>query len=149
MKRAPSIERRAGGRRQRGDALIESLVGVVIASIMGLGLSYTVSRMILSQRYVATQTSVIDQMANSLSSSGVTALCAGTSQGSVTVGTSTLTLPVPTCTNAAITVQTASGGQIVTLPAGGVVTTLAYSTPSSNTTAENLVGGNGVMTISE
>jgi prepilin peptidase dependent protein A len=138
---------RSGGRRQRGDALIEALVGTVVAAVLGLGLSYTASRMVVSQRYVSTQYAVLDQMSNSLSSSGLTALCGGTTQASVTVGTTTLALPTPTCATAAITVST-PGVQSVTLPTG-VVTTMAFSTPSASTSAQTLLGGNGVMTISQ
>jgi prepilin peptidase dependent protein A len=132
--------------RQRGDALIESLVGTVIAAIMGLGLAFTCSRVVVSQRYVTTQSAVLDQMANALSSAGVSNLCAGTTQATVTLSTYTLSLATPTCAEAAITVSTSGGTQSVVLPAG-VVTTMTFSTPSSNTTAQNLLGGNGVMTI--
>jgi len=125
--------------------LIESLVGTVIAAIMGLGLAFTCSRVMVSQRYVTTQSAVLDQMANALSSTGVSTLCAGTSTASVTVSTYTLSL-TPTCAEVAVSVSTASGTQAVTLPAG-VVTSMTLSTPSSNTTAQNLLGGNGVMTI--
>ncbi len=124
MKRSRSTDRRPP-KRQRGDALIESLVGTVIAAIMGLGLAFTCSRVMVSQRYVTTQNLVLDQMANALSSTGVSTLCAGTS---------------------AVSVSTASGAQAVTLPAG-VVTAMTFSTPSLNTTAQTLLGGNGVMTI--
>ncbi len=147
MKRSRSTDRRPPA-RQRGDALIESLVGTVIAGIMGLGLAFTCSRVMVSQRYVTTQSAVLDQMANALSSTGVSTLCAGTSQATVTVSTYTLSLATPTCTAAAVTVSTAGGAQSVTLPAG-VVTTMAFSTPSSNATAQSLLGGNGIMTISQ
>jgi prepilin peptidase dependent protein A len=125
--------------------LIESLVGTVIAAIMGLGLAFTCSRVMVSQRYVTTQNLVLDQMANALSSTGVSTLCAGTSTASVTVSSYTLSL-TPTCTETAVSVSTASGAQAVTLPAG-VVTAMTFSTPSLNTTAQTLLGGNGVMTI--
>ncbi len=147
MKRSRSTDRRPPA-RQRGDALVESLVGTVIAAIMGLGLAFTCSRVVVSQRYVSTQSAVLDQMANALSTTGVSTLCAGTTQASVTVSTYTLSLATPTCTEAAVSVSTASGTQAVTLPAG-VVTTMAFSTPSSNSTAQSLLGGNGVMTISQ
>jgi prepilin peptidase dependent protein A len=148
MKAATFIERSALRGRQRGDALLESLVGIVIASIMGLGLAYTASRMVASQVYVTTQNAVIDQMASALAVNGMSTLCAGTTQASVTVAGSTLTLPAPTCTNAAVTVTSSAGPPAVTLPAG-VVTSMTLSTPSANTSASNMLGGNGVLTISE
>ena len=151
MKPATSIKRRSDGRSrhgQRGDALLESLVGVVLASIVGLGLSYTTSRMMVGQRYVSSQYAVLGQMTDSLQTNGVSNICAGSSQVSVSVGTSSVTLPTPTCTTAAVTVSVSGGSQSATLPAG-VVTSMSLSTPSSNTAAINLIGGNGVITISE
>jgi len=133
---------------QRGDALLEALVGTVLASIVGLGLSYTTARMMVSQRYVASQSAVLDQMTGSLTTSGVSNICAGTSQVSIAVGASSLTLPAPTCATAAVTVSLSGGSQSATLPAG-VVTSMSLSTPSSNSTAINIIGGNGVVTISE
>jgi len=138
-----------GSRRgQRGDALLESMVGVVLASIVGLGLSYTTARMMVSQRYVSSQYAVLAQMTDSLQSSGVSNICSGASQVSVAVGTSSVSLPTPTCTTTAVTVSVQGGSQSATLPAG-VVTSMSLSTPSSNDTAINLIGGNGVIAISE
>jgi Tfp pilus assembly protein PilV len=133
---------------QRGDALLESLVGVVIASVVGLGLSYTTARMMVSQRYVSSQYAVLGQMTDSLAASGVSNICSGTSVVSVAVGASSVTLPTPTCTTAAVTVSVSGGSQSATLTPG-VVTSMSLSTPSSNTAAINLIGGNGVVTISE
>jgi hypothetical protein len=142
------VARRARPHGQRGDALVESLVGVVIASIMGLGLAFTASKMMLSQRYIATQNAVLDQMASSLSSQGVTTLCAGGTAVTVSVGSTSLALPAPTCATAAVTVSLPAGVLPATLPAG-VVTTMNFSTPSANTAAQSLLGGSGVMTISQ
>jgi prepilin peptidase dependent protein A len=133
---------------QRGDALVESLVGVVIASIMGLGLAFTASKMILSQRYVATQNAVLDQMTASLSSQGVSTLCAGGTTVTVVVGSTSLALPAPTCASASVTVSAPAGALPATLSAG-LVTTMSFSTPGSNTAAQNLLGGSGVMIISQ
>ncbi len=135
-------------RRQRGDALLEALVGIVIATIMGLGLSYSASRMMVSQRYVAAQNAVLEQMSNSLSSNGVSNLCGGTSSTTVTVGSSSFAVATPTCTTGTVQVGAISGLLAVTLPTG-VVTSMTFVTPSSNTAAENLIGGDGIMTISQ
>lgn len=152
MNPARSINRRfayPGRRRQRGDALLESMIGVVISSAMGLGLAFTASRMMVSQRYVTTQSAVLDQMTSSLATTGVSALCAGTSSASVTVGSSTLALGTPTCTQAAISVGALGGGVGAVALTPGVVTTMSFATPTGNSTATTLLGGNGVMTISE
>jgi len=138
----------SGRHSQRGDALLEALVGTVLASIVGLGLSYTTAQMMVSQRYVASQSAVLDQMTASLTTSGVSNICAGTNQVNIAVGTSSLTLPAPTCTTAPVTVSVVGGSQSATL-AAGVVTSMSLSTPSSNATAINIIGGNGVVAISE
>jgi hypothetical protein len=104
--------------------------------------------MMVSQRYVASQNAVLSQMTGSLAGSGVANLCAGTSQASVTVGATSVTLPTPTCTTAAVSVSVSGGAQSATLPVG-VVTSMTFSTPGSNTGAAGLVGGNGILTISE
>ncbi len=146
LKASPSIE----ARRQRGDALIEALIGTVIASAVGLGLAFTASRMIVSQRFVATENAVLNQMTYALAGTGLSTLCAGTTTPTVTVGSESMTLGAPTCSTGAVTVaSTTSSVQSVTLPAGGVVTALTFVTPSQNTTAQDLVGGSGVMTIQE
>jgi len=143
--------------RQRGDALFEALVGVVVASIVGLGLSYTASRMMVSQRYATGQYAVLTQMVNSLTSSGVASLCGGTAPTGITVtgsvngtttATDTIPMSAPTCTSATITVSGPGNTQPETL-SSGIVTTMSLSTPASNTTAEALIGGSGVMTIAQ
>jgi Tfp pilus assembly protein PilV len=148
MRRVHSINARRGKRGQRGDALLESLVGVVLASIVGLGLSYTTARMMVSQRYVSTQYTVLGQMSGALAANGVSNICSGANPVSVSVGASSLTLPTPACTTAPVTVSVAGGSQAATL-AAGVVTTMSLSTPGSNAAAINLIGGNGVVAISQ
>lgn len=135
-------------RGQRGDALLDSLVGVVLASIVGIGLSYTASRLLVSQRFVASQNAALSQMSYLLASSGVPTLCAGTGTANIQVGPTLLALHTPTCVHAPVTVALASGSQSVTLPAG-VVTSMSLATPTSNTDAIALFGGNGVLIISQ
>jgi len=144
--------------RQRGDALFEALVGVVVASIVGLGLAYTASRMMVSQRVSTTQYAVLTQMTNALTTQGVAALCGGTAPNSITVKgtdnanvttTNTIAMAAPTCnTTTQISVSGPNNFQPATL-AAGIATTMNLSTPATNSTAEGLLGGTGVMTISQ
>jgi len=134
--------------QQRGDALLEALFGVLLSSIVGLGLSYTASRMVVSQRYLTAQTAVLNQMSNALTTTGLSTLCAGGTSPSIAVLTINLTISPPTCTTANVTVSVVGGAEQTTLT-NSIVTSMTFSTPSSNSTAESLVGGNGVMTISE
>jgi Tfp pilus assembly protein PilV len=148
--RHPRTARRGCSRRgrQRGDALFEALVGIVVASVVGLGLAYSASRLMLGQLYVSTQNAVLDQMVNDLTSTGVSTLCAGTAPPNVAVRSATITMTAPTCQTAAITVSLNGGTQSQSLGTG-LVTAMTFSTPSGNAQAETVLGGNGVMTISQ
>ncbi len=66
----------AGPRRQRGDVLMESLIGVVLMSVIGLGVTYTTSRVLVSQRDMNVQNLTVTQMRNLLQQYG-TSLCSG------------------------------------------------------------------------
>ncbi|CAN5233316.1 hypothetical protein BH10PSE16_BH10PSE16_22960 [soil metagenome] len=135
-------------RRQRGDALIEAMLGVLLMTIVGLGLSYAAARALNSQRYQSTQNLAIAQMRNVLTTRGLADLCAGTSLASVSVNASVVTLPAPTCAQATVSVGVAGSTALnVTLPAG-VFTSLRFSTPSNNETT-GLFGGDGVLTFSQ
>lgn len=141
--------RRSGpARHQRGDALVEAMLGILLMTIVGLGLVYAAGRALNSQRYQSTQNLAIAQMRNALMTTGVTGLCAGTSPASVSVNASAVTLPIPTCAQASVSVGVAGSTALnVTLPAG-VVTSLRFSTPSNNETT-GLFGGDGVITFSQ
>lgn len=137
-------------RLQAGDELLGALIGVALTAVIGLGLSYAAARLLVSQRYVTTQSAVLAQMTNAMSTTGIPTLCAGATAVNVSVGTATLVLPAPTCANAPVGVAVTGGAAslAVTLPAG-VVTSMSFSTPDNNPTAMELLGGNGVVTISQ
>ena len=63
---------------QRGDALLEALVSMVLLASLGLGLSYATARALNTQRYAATHGIVLAQMRHALETQGVAALCSGT-----------------------------------------------------------------------
>ena len=156
MKQRPCIERRGGGRRQRGDALFEALIGIVLAAVLGLGLSYAAGRMLNSQRYASTQGIAVNQMRAALAERGLAGLCNGTQSAQLVITptggqSSTVTLAQPQCSRAAVTVGVASTTALnVTLPASstGVVTGMQLSTPASDIAAQSLLGA-GVLTISQ
>lgn len=72
MSRSPSNS------RQRGDALIEALIGMLLMSIVGLGLVYTTSRVAVSQKDMNLQSLAVTQMRDLLqrNGSGTLDLCA-------------------------------------------------------------------------
>lgn len=134
-------------RRHWGDALIEAMLGILLMTIVGLGLSYAAGRALNSQRYQSTQNLAIAQMRNALTTTGMTALCAGSS-ASVSVSASAVSLPIPTCATASVSIGVAGSTALnVTLPAS-VVTSLSFSTPGTNETV-GLFGGDGVITFSQ
>lgn len=101
------------GRKERGDILMESLIGIVLMSIIGLGISYASSRASTSQRDMKLQNVVVSQMRNLLALNGK-ALCSNASLATITLPTqaNTISLDV-TCTPAAavnIGGRTVTGG---------------------------------------
>lgn len=147
MNASPSTDARML-RGERGDALIEAIVGILLMTIVGLGLSYAAARALNSQRYQSTHNLMIAEMRNVLASQGLTNLCAG----NVTVPNGSLlgkALPTPTCTQASVSVGVAGSTQLnVTLPAGKVVTSLRLSTPRDDATI-GLFGGDGSIVFSQ
>jgi prepilin peptidase dependent protein A len=68
MSRSRCIERRVagGGRAQRGDALLEALIGIVLVAILVLGSVYAASRIAVSQSQSRAQAMAIAQLRNLL-----------------------------------------------------------------------------------
>ncbi|MGY2236386.1 type IV pilus modification PilV family protein [Pseudomonas gingeri] len=100
--------------RQRGDVLLESLIGILLMAIVGLGITYAASRAAVSQRDMKLQNIVVNQMRSLLEQNG--ALLCSTNAALLVVSLPTQTSPLPivaTCTSApAVTVGTStlSGG---------------------------------------
>lgn len=63
-------------RRQRGDMMLEALVGVLITSIIGAGLAHVVGRVLSSQRDAKVENLVVEQLRSQLQGEGV-GLCDG------------------------------------------------------------------------
>lgn len=63
-------------RRQRGDMMLEALVGVLITSVIGAGLAHVVGRVLSSQRDAKVENLVVEQLRSQLQGAGV-GLCDG------------------------------------------------------------------------
>lgn len=61
--------------KQRGDALLESLIGILLLAVLGLGLSYSAARMLSMQRYAASHSIVVAQMSFAAQMYGLDYLC--------------------------------------------------------------------------
>ena len=108
---------------QRGDALLEALVGILLLAILGLGLSYAAARMLASQRYAATHGIVVAQMRNALETQGLTHLCSNPHTFSITpTGSSAVSveLPAAQCERHDVAVGTGEPALSVTLPQAAV-----------------------------
>ena len=132
---------RAG--QQRGDALLEALIGVLLTSVIGLGLAFSAARIQKSQHYQTTQNVMLASMINSMSTNGI---ACGTSNATLTIIGSTNATSSTTCTQPAISVSTGIDSRLsITLAANSAVTAMTYSAQDASGT---FIGGGGSMTLS-
>lgn len=145
--------RGAQRRTQRGDALLEALIGMLLIAVLGLGLAYAAGRAMNAQRYVAAHGIVLSEMRFAMEKTGIKALCTGSgfainpalADGSHPIN---LTIPAPTnCTAEAIAVSVKDDSSFPTNNVS-IITRMQLSTPSNNETAEALLGP-GVVTLSQ
>lgn len=96
--------------RQRGDILLESLIGILLMAIIGLGITYAASRAAVSQRDMKLQNIVVSQMRSLLEQNGASLCTTNAALLVVSIPTQSSTLPIlATCTSApAVTVGTAA-----------------------------------------
>lgn len=98
-------------RRQRGDIMLEALVGVLITSIIGAGLAHVVANVMNSQRDAKVENLMVERLRDSLHGQGV-ALC-----GSATLE---ISMPSGATKNAAVSCEPATA----TLAMAGVERTV-------------------------
>jgi len=99
---------RSAPKPQRGDILVESLVGILLMMIIGLGITYVASRAAVSQRDMKLENIVVSQMRTLLEQNGALLCTTNAALLVVSLPTQTATQPiVATCTSpAAVTVGT-------------------------------------------
>lgn len=96
-----------GKKAQRGDILLESLVSMVIVSIIGAGALHVAARGAVSHRYLDNQSEAVTQMRALLQRQG-NGLC-GNNSTSITVAKSSLAVTVNcTTTTSSVTVNGSS-----------------------------------------
>lgn len=139
-------------RAQRGDALLEALIGILLLAILGLGLSYSVARMLASQRYAATHGIMVAQMRNALETDGLSNLCSAAPDAILIVpaGGSKISvqLPAAQCEKHDVTITKEDPAQEgpafpVTLPQAAV-TRMSFSTPDEGS-ARDLLGPGSIV----
>lgn len=129
-------------RRQRGDALFEALIGLVLMAIVGLGLAYTSSRAINAQRYLNTQNLAITEVRSQLQLQ--TDLCDGTPDPiAISLANENFDF-TPTCTAETIRISVADD---VAPEANLSVETLSSVSTSETDATRRLFGGDGTLVI--
>ena len=100
--------------RQRGDILLEGLIGVLIAALAAGGIAHLAGRVNDSQRQAKVEQLALEQMRNELHDDGVT-LC-GTTPSLTLPGDLTPTITVPCSAATTVTVTIDSIDYTVTPP---------------------------------
>lgn len=157
MKQAPCIERRLAGLHQRGDALLEALIGMVLMSVIGLGLSFSLARTFSAQRYTTVQNIAIIQMKNMLSTSGLSSTYCSSAPSSQPLISVHLDPTAATTTNIPMTVSCSPASNIVVGVTGNTafnksisaITRVGISTSANNAIAQKFLGGDGVVSLNQ
>lgn len=142
MRPSRSTDRGAQG-GERGDALVEALVGVLLSSILVLGGVYTATRVTMSQSQARTQAMAITQLRNLLQDTADTSpWCEGAAPPSIRIRPVDASL-TPIDLTVTATCVTPTG---ITL--GGTAIT-APPRVHLSVTSRALFGGNGTITVGD
>lgn len=131
---------------QQGDALLESLIGIVLAAVIGLGLTYVASRTLAAQRIANTHGMAVSSLRQTIQTVGLNALCGGTAS-KITINTTDYALNTNCTATTAITVT--ANAETVTIPAAAAPTTSFTVKTQESAAAKSLFGGNGEIVISQ
>ena len=153
MKQVPYINYRSASNYQRGEALLEALIGILLMSVIGLGLSFSLARTFNAQRYISTQNIAIMQMRNLLSISSISQASCSSSQSIPAY----LNSNISTATNIPVTISCSPASSIVVGITGNtnfdktisVITRVSISTPANNAVAKSFFGGDGVVSLAQ
>lgn len=129
-------------RVQRGDMLLEALVGLVLLSILGLGLTYAAARVLAQQRYANTQDIALRQMRHTLETQGIAALCeSGSSELQLATQAQTFQMTATVqCSSHAVKVTVAGDLPAINAPITNVVTEMRFATSAQEAQAVQLLG---------
>jgi len=126
---------------QRGDALIEAMIGGLLLVILFVGTMLAVSKIMTSQRTMNAQNIVILQMHEALQTNGIEAICGGASAGSDAIAGRTVTFS-STCSNASVTL-TMNSLSVAVIGVQG--TTFTLSTTSDSNSIDLFGGNTGII----
>ena len=164
-KKAPCIDQRRRSSRslrpraQRGDALLEGLVGALLLAIIGLGLTYAAARAVNTQRHASGHHIVLTQMLNALETHGVQHLCSGSGTATATLPIvdrktgepifSDIALPAPECSRDTVTITPPAGSTLPATTVDSVVTRMTLSTPDDERSSARALLGPGSLALSQ
>lgn len=130
---------------QRGDALLEAMLAIVLASVIGLGLTYAAARTLSSQRYANAQGLMLNQMRGALATSnGLAAMCETSVFGKV--ASQSVELQVKSCQTPELTVSVGDPAlpALDNVSVTGVVTRMTLATADSDDTTKGLIGAGAI-----
>ena len=119
--------------QQRGDILLEALIGILLMAIVGLGITFATSRAANSQRNMKLQNIVVNQMRSLLEQNGAL-LCSNAALLVVSIPTQAAPLKLVATCGASPTATV--GG--ITLTGGTTLTSVVLTT---NSTDSGTLGG--------
>ncbi len=124
-----------GPRRQRGDILLESLIGIVLMSIIGLGMTYASSRAAVSQRDMKVQNLAVSQMRDLIARYGKALCTTDAAQAKILLPMQTTAITLEaSCTDAA---SVTIGGVAISAP----TSTLGKVVLTTRSSDSGLFGG--------
>lgn len=133
---------RSTERAQRGDALLEALIGMLLIAVLGMGSAYTASRVAVTHKYARTQAMAVSQLRQMLqNASDVAAWCAGTAPPVVRIRAEDSRLAP---TDLPVTVSCTAAGA---LTVGGKTISAPPSRVSLSVTSAALFGGAGSIVV--
>ncbi|MCV2366031.1 type II secretion system GspH family protein [Paucibacter sp. DJ1R-11] len=121
MARSTESRRRHPLASQRGDALVEALIAMILLGVIGLGLVYALSRAMVAQKYQKGQSLAIQGIRADLQNAGVANGCpaagASTVSSNLSLGSNLQVTGVQkTCTITAVTVTLNGVAKSASLP---------------------------------
>lgn len=135
----PSIDAR---RRQRGDALLESLVAVALLGVIGLGLCFALGRAMVAQKFQKAQSLTVQALRGTLQAQGLASGCPGSGSA-----TSSLTLNLGGTSSSQISdVQKSCEIASVAVAVNGVSRTAQLPLVRYSVEAQTLLGA-GTLTL--
>lgn len=129
-------------RCQRGISLIEALIAVLLLAVLFAGITFVLSRGMVSQRYSATQSLAIMEMRNALQQedNGISEVCSGASTVSLGSWADSENIS-SSCNSREITINIPGFERMVT------VQTISSFETTSNSTTQDLFGDDGIIRI--